>query len=248
MYELAKIWNNFCPISPIILDITGAINSNLIPMKTRLLITLFVLLSFGLVNAQTGNPKTAKLKGTVTDVEGFPIKKAYVFIDSLKTGIRTNKSGAYKLRVPVKTDLISIYAEEFGIQTVVYNGEAEVDFTFPKNRKVLTETQLSNLGYTIDPDIFRNIGKKSYSQYANIFLIIKEKFSGVRIDGNTIYVRGVISLDHNQTPLFVVDGNYVNSIGYINPDELKSIELLKGEEAALYGARGAPGVFIITLK
>lgn len=217
-------------------------------MKIRFLCILFVLFSFVLVNAQTGNAKTAKVKGMVTDAEGFPIMKAFVYVDSLKTGIRTNKKGVYKLRIPVKTDLISIYSEEFGFQTVVYNGEEEIDFAFPINAEIITETQLSNLGYTIDPDIFRNVGKKSYSQYANIFLIIKEKFSGVRIDGNTIYVRGVINLNHNQTPLFVVNGNYVNSIAYINPDELKSIELLKGEEAALYGARGAPGVFIITLK
>ncbi len=217
-------------------------------MKTRFLFFFFILFSLGLINAQVGYVKTAKVKGVVTDAEGFPIKKAYVFVDSIKTGIRTNKKGVYKLRIPVKSDLISIFSEEYGIQTVVYNGEEEIDFAFSKNNEVVSETQLSNLGYNFDPETFRNIGKKSYSQYPNIFLIIKEKFSGVRIDGNTIYVRGVISLDHNQTPLFVVDGNYVNSIGYINPDELQSIELLKGEDTALYGARGAAGVFVISLK
>lgn len=228
------------------MDSNQAVIPNIFLMKTRLLLTFCVLLSFGLVNGQTGNVKTAKVKGVVTDAEGFPIKKAYVFVDSLKTGIRTNNKGIYKLRIPVKSDLISIFSEEYGFQTIVYNGEEEIDFEFPKNGRLVTETGLTNLGYNLDPEAFRNRGKKSYSQYADIFQIIREKFSGVVVNGSSIQVRGIIG--GNQTPLFIVDGNYVNSIGGINPDELKSIELLKREDAALYGARGAPGVFIITLK
>ena len=98
----------------------------------------------------------------------------------------------------------------------------------------------------MDKEVFQNIGKKNYEDYTDIYQVIKEKFSGVIVNGNKIIVRGYIGGD--QTPLFVVDGNYVRDISNINPFELKSIELLKRSDAALYGARGAPGVFIITLK
>jgi len=91
-----------------------------------------------------------------------------------------------------------------------------------------------------------NIGRKNYADYTDIYQVIKQEFTGVIVNGNTIIVRGYIGGD--QTPLFVVDGNYVSNIGNINPVELKSIKLLKGSDATLYGARGAPGVFIITTK
>jgi len=205
-------------------------------------------LSLLAVHAQIGISKTVKISGIVTNAEGFPIHKGHVFADSLMTGFRTNKKGEYKLRIPSETNFISIFSKEYGIHQMVYDGEEVINFTFLKNGEVITKSELSKLGYIFDVEVFRNIGKKSYSKYANIFQIIKEKFTGVRVEGNSIYVRGVISLDGNQTPLFLVNGNYVNSISNINPDELKSIELLKGEDTALYGSRGAAGVFVITLK
>ena len=218
-------------------------------MKSKIMIfVFFTFLSISVAVAQNGNFKTVKVKGLVTNAEGIPIKKGDVFVDSLKTGLRTNKRGEYKLRIPVKSNFISIYSEEYGILTMVYNGEGIVNFTFPKNNEVKTESELSKLGYIFDVEAFRNMGKKSFSEYTDIFQIIREKFSGVRIEGSTIYVRGIISLDGNQTPLYVVDGNYVTSIANINPDELKSIDLLKGEDASIYGARGAAGVFVISLK
>jgi len=216
--------------------------------KTRLLFVVFTLLVFASVNAQRSFSNTIKIKGVVTNAKGLPMKKADIFVDSLKTGIRTNKKGEYKLRIPTTTNSISVFSEDEGIQSESYDGQKEVSFSFPKSSVKKTKEELIKLGYIFDMDVFRNLGKKSYSQYTDIFQIIREKFSGVRVEGSSIYVRGVISLNGNQNPLFVVDGNYVNSIAFINPDELASIELLKGEDAALYGSRGAPGVFIISLK
>lgn len=218
-------------------------------MKTNFLIsTLFLLCSITSLVAQNSNRSTVKVKGIATDATGAPIAKAHVFVDSLKTGYRTNKKGEFRLRIPSDANFLSIFSEAYGIQSLLYKGEVLVHFTFPKNSEVLTESDLTELGYIFDTDVFRNIGKKSYSEYPDIFQIIREKFSGVRVDGTSIYVRGVVSLQGNQTPLFIVDGNYVNEISFINPDELQSIELLKGEDTALYGARGASGVFIISLK
>lgn len=216
-------------------------------MKTKISIVVFLIGTlFAVLHAQSKTSKRVLLKGTVLDAEGFPVHKGDVFIDSLKTGFRTNKKGGFKLRIPPESNLISIFSEEHGMQSAVYNGEEIVDITFPKNSNTITEKELVDLGYVFDADVFRNSGKNDYSGYNDIFQIIREKFSGVTISGNAIYIRGFIGGD--QTPLYIVDDNYVSSIESINVDELKSIELLKGEDTALYGARGAPGVFIITLK
>jgi len=207
----------------------------------------FCLLSFMTINAQSGNPKSVKIKGTVSDSEGFPIQKGQVFADSLKTGFRTNRSGVYKLRIPPETNIISIFSTEYGIQSVVYNGQEEVDFTFPKNGELVTEQDLSKLGYIFDVDVFRNIGEKSYAEYTDVFQIIREKFTGVEVNGTSIVVRGSGTLaGPAYEPLYIIDGNYVNSLSGVIPDQIKSIELLKGEQTAIYGARGGSGVIIIT--
>lgn len=216
-------------------------------MKTKISIIIFLMGTlFAVLHAQSKASRRVQVKGTVLDAEGFPVNKGYVFVDSLKTGFRTNKRGEYKLRIPAESNLISIFSKEKGMQSAVYNGEESVDITFPKITNTMTEKELTALGYVFDTDVFRNNGKNDYSEYNNIFQIIREKFTGVTIIDNSLYIRGFIGGD--QTPLYIVDGNYVSGIGNINVDELKSIELLKGEDTALYGARGAPGVFIITLK
>ena len=219
-------------------------------MKTRILIfVFFIFLSLSEVYAQSGNSKAVKIKGVVTDAGSFPIHKGYVFVDSLKTGFRTNKKGEYKLRIPSETNVLSIFSAEYGMQSVVYTGQKEIDFTFPKNKEVISEQELSNLGYIFDVDVFRNIGKKSYAEYNDIFQIIREKFTGVEVDGGNIVIRGSGTLaGPAYQPLFIIDGNYVNSLAGVNPDEIQTIELLKGEDTALYGARGGSGVIIVTLK
>ncbi|WP_276391525.1 TonB-dependent receptor plug domain-containing protein [Eudoraea chungangensis] len=216
-------------------------------MKRKLLFSVVLLsLSFTVLKAQRSNIKMVRISGSVTTAEGMPIPKAYVFVDSLKTGSRTNKRGAYKIRIPEETDIISIFSEEYGLESEVYNGQTTLDFKFSANNETFKQSKLIEYGYILDIDVYRNIGVKSYSEYSDIYQVIREKFTGVSVNGTSIVVRGPVSGD--QTPLFVVDGNYVDSIDNINVDELKDIELIKGEGAALYGARGASGVLIITLK
>ncbi len=200
------------------------------------------------MNAQSGNHKAVKVKGVVTDAQGFPIQKGYIFVDSLKTGFRTNKKGEYKVRVPSETDVISVFSEKYGIQSEVYNGQEKIDFTFPEIIEVITEQELSELGYVFDIEVFRGLSKKSYAEYSNIFQIIREKFTGVEVNGTSVVIRGSGTLaGPAYEPLYIIDGNYVNSLAGVNPDEIKTIELLKGEDTALYGARGGSGVIIVTL-
>ena len=218
-------------------------------MKNRFLtITLIMSLALPSLQAQNRNIKMGKISGTVTDAQGMPILKGQIFADSLITGIRTNKKGVYKLRIPIETDIVSVYSEQHGLQSEVYDGQKEINFKFSKNNVILKKSDLLKFGYIFDQEVFRSIGRKDYAVYQNIYQLIKQEFAGVIVNesSGTIIVRGYIGGD--QTPLFVVDGNYVRDIGNINPIELKSVELLKGADTAIYGARGAPGVFIFTTK
>jgi outer membrane cobalamin receptor len=77
--------------------------------------------------------------------------------------------------------------------------------------------------------------------------MIRQEVPGVLVNGKSIVVQQSNSFFGSSTPLFLVNGVRVNSIDYINPVEVKSIKLLKGSNANIYGVEGANGVISITL-
>jgi hypothetical protein len=88
---------------------------------------------------------------------------------------------------------------------------------------------------------------KKINTYIDIYQMIRQELPGVVVSGRSIMVQGQNSFLGSSQPLFVVNGNIVNSIDYINPQEVKSIKLLKGSYANIYGVEGANGVISITL-
>ena len=111
-----------------------------------------------------------------------------------------------------------------------------------------------NIGYgTVDkksvvsPVTKVNSEKDPYV-YKDIYEMLRGK-PGVQVIGRSVKIQGgVNSLMSGTEPLFVVDGVTVNSIDNIIPQTVKSIEILKGSSASIYGSRGANGVILITLK
>lgn len=77
--------------------------------------------------------------------------------------------------------------------------------------------------------------------------MIKGRIPGVTVTGNKIVIRGVKTLMGSSDPLFVVDGIIRNNIDDIQPNLVKSISVLKGPDATMYGSRGANGVIMINL-
>ena len=93
-----------------------------------------------------------------------------------------------------------------------------------------------------------NLDKARETHYTNIFEMIKGEVPGVIVSGSSIKIRGGSSLTQNTEPLYVVNGVMVSQIGDILPDAVKSIEVLKGTAAAIYGSRAANGVILIKTK
>jgi TonB-dependent SusC/RagA subfamily outer membrane receptor len=86
-----------------------------------------------------------------------------------------------------------------------------------------------------------------YASYRNIYDMIRGEVAGVQVMGNSIRIQGIGSLTLSTEPLYVVDGMVVSSIADIQPYNVKSIEILKGSSASIYGSRGANGVILIKL-
>ncbi len=115
-----------------------------------------------------------------------------------------------------------------------------------------------NIGYTSSSrnKLSGSVGhvkNKDNRVYDSIFDYFRDKVPGVRVEGSDpastkVYIRGINSIEAPSDPLFIVDGVTVDDISNINPYEVKSVDVLKDSEAAIYGVRGTNGVIIILLK
>jgi TonB-dependent SusC/RagA subfamily outer membrane receptor len=140
------------------------------------------------------------------------------------------------------------------------NGRERINFTFEgsvpdqMSDKVDRGEESINIGYgsVKRKDMTGTVNKidgtnPKYASYQNIYEMIRGEVPGVQVTGNSIRIQGASSLTLSTEPLFVVDGAIVNSIDYIQPFMVKSINILKGSSAAIYGSRGANGVILINL-
>ena len=93
------------------------------------------------------------------------------------------------------------------------------------------------------------IDENTSHTYRDIYEMIQGKCSGVQVEGKRVIIRGIGTIYAGTDPLFIVDGSAVSSIDWINPYDVKSIDVLKDAGAtSIYGSRGANGVIIINLK
>jgi len=211
---------------------------------------LVVLLFFTLIDLQAqeseeGEIRRIQLTGLVTDYDNRPIRGARIFIDSLKTKVKTNKKGFYEVSVTSKNKLITAYSAKHGLIDIEYNGEKVVNFIFPKGQEMVTNKKYSEMGYGLRSydDVI------DYSSYANIYDLLKAKFPNLDVNGEQITVRGAgTSLSGNPIPpIFLVNGTQVFSITRISPADIKSISVER-VTSSIYGSRGAGGIIKIKLK
>ena len=229
----------------------------------KLKIFFVLILAFVTVNVSTGqkNNKKRIIAGVVVDSDKNPIVDAMVLIDDKKTGRVTNNNGYYKVKVSPKAKLISILTFRNGMIEDTINGRTIINFTVESvaaaQEKIQVKTEPEervNIGYgtvsrkeATTPISNINGQNKKYSSYQNIYDMIRGEISGVLVVGKTITISATSTNNPNNQPLIVVDGTIVTTVDDIQPQMVKSIDLLKGASASIYGARGANGVLLINL-
>jgi hypothetical protein len=98
-----------------------------------------------------------------------------------------------------------------------------------------------------DPALPKKQKHKKMVTYTNIYQMIQNECSGVLVNGRKMVIQQPNSFFGSSDPLLVIDGVIVPSIDHVNPVEVKSIQVLTGSQASLYGVQGANGVISITL-
>ena len=226
-----------------------------------ILLLIFSLLISENIEGQK-NSKKGIVSGYVTDVNNQPVAGAMILTDRQQTGIVTNRKGFYKVRVTPDTRMIGAYSDVKGSAEAPADGGTEVNIVLYGPHaiegfmpEVTGEEEMVNIGYgkVKKKDLTTPTGQidgrgNKYDSYTSIYDMIRGEVPGVQVVGTQILIRGMSSLNSSNDPLLVVDGMPVSSIENISPREVKSISVLKGSDAAIYGTRAAGGVILIDLK
>ena len=224
-------------------------------MRT-LLLMIFAALSLS-VSAQT-----ITLNGNVKDTTGEPIIGASIVEKGNTTnGTITNLDGNFSLKVPANATVVISY---IGMKTqeIAIKGKSKIDVTLSDDAKALDEVVVIGYGTAKRKDITGSVASVNSETLAAIPVAsateaLQGKMAGVQItttEGSpdaqmSIRVRGGGSITQSNEPLFIVDGFPVESISDIPPTDIESIDVLKdASSTAIYGARGANGVIIVTTK
>ena len=236
-------------------------------ISTILTITFVLLLFNGIANAQQNT-----VSGTVRDDStGSPLPGVNIKVKGTTTGTTTNGSGHYSLNVPSLQDTLIFSYIGYKTRTVPINGRTTINLSLKSQTIAGQQMVVVGYGKQKKSELTGSVGSinsKSLQQSSptNVQEGLEGKIAGVSVTrgsgrpgGNPeIRIRGFNSISGSNTPLFVVDGVIINNarlanqtspLDYINPQNIKSINVLKDASAtAIYGARGANGVVVITTK
>lgn len=198
--------------------------------------------------------------GTVTDVSGEPIIGANIRIKGTTTGTITDIDGNFSIKAEPQS-VIEVSYIGYLTQETVINNQKSIRFLLKEDTKTLDEVVVIGYGVQKKADLTGSVAninteKLNTQSNTNIGQALQGKIAGVDIvsqggapgSGTRIMVRGIGTLN-NASPLYIVDGMYMNSIDHINPNDIASIDVLKdASSAAIYGSRAANGVIIVTTK
>lgn len=233
------------------------------------LASMLVLLFLGMSPTLFAQTKT--VKGHVTDNSNAPIEGASVRQKGSKTGTVTAMDGSYSLVVTTAgSSTIIINAVGFETKELTASGET-LDVKLSAASSNLQDVVVIGYGTARKTDLTGAVGTVKAAQLqerpaASLNQALSGRIAGVQVNTNSgrpggqtnIRIRGFSSINTTNNPLYVIDGvilpvgsqdNNSNAIDYINPSDIASVEVLKDASAtAIYGARGANGVILITTK
>ena len=226
-------------------------------------IVFFLVFSFISVCFAQNNHKKISVSGVVVDSHKRPVPDASITIDGKKTGETTDSKGYYKVKIRPTAEKIGIYTLPPASIEELINGRTSIDFTLNDSIAMLVSGQIDqylekevNVGYGTQKRINStssvtniDVNQKKSTTYTNIYDMLRGEVPGISVVGSSVIIRGgANSFSLTSEALLVVDGTPVRSIDNISPSEVKSIDVLKGPDASIYGSRGANGVVLISLK
>ena len=228
-------------------------------MKRVLFLLTFICLGIGSIAAQS-----AKVSGKVTDRDGEAVIGADVIVIGTNIGVQTDIEGNFVIeKVPSSATTIRVSYVGMATQEVHILKGKPMKITLVEDGEILDEVMVVAFGSAkksaftgsakvVDSEILEN------TQVTSVTNALSGKVAGVQLTSSngapgsqaSINIRGISSINAGNSPLIIVDGApYSGDLNNLNPNDVESMTVLKDAASnALYGARGANGVIIITTK
>lgn len=236
---------------------------NVLPKKS-LFFGLFVFL-YGYAHAReldTSPIQKMIVSGRVTGAEdGEGIPGVNVLIRGTSQGTQSDTNGNYSLEVSSESDVLVFSFIGYATQEITVAGRNVIDVALAFDTQTLQEVVVIGYGTQDRKDVTGSVGVVDVEQLKslpvpNVSAAMQGRAAGVQVissgvpgDDATIVIRGLSTMN-NTSPLLVIDGvPTFSGLNTINPDDVESVQVLKDASAsAIYGARGANGVVIVTTK
>jgi TonB-linked SusC/RagA family outer membrane protein len=243
-------------------------------MKSKINLLLIILVA---LISQAANSQKQAITGTVTDDAGLPLPGVNVLLRGTSTGTQTDFDGNFSISAATGEILVFSFLGQKTVQKTV-DASSVVNVTMQEDASQLDEIIVVGYGTQSKRTLTDNVAKLTSADMEgvptpNFQNALVGKAAGVQITqtngkaegGINIRVRGAASVSGGTQPLFVLDGiplidptGGIGSIGNgaptnplltLSANEIESIDILKdASSAAIYGARGANGVVLITTK
>jgi TonB-dependent starch-binding outer membrane protein SusC len=226
-------------------------------MKRKLIYLLaFIFLSFSALAQVNVSGKVTSLK------DGSPLPSVSVTIKGTNIGTTTNGEGFYEIQAPNANAVLVFSSAGFAAKEITVGNQTTINVELQAKANVLNEVVVIGYGTINRTDLTGAVttvkaDKLMDAPSANISQALEGKVAGVNVNINSnapgqaakVRIRGIGSINSNIDPLYVVDGVIGVNGNAINPNDIASVEVLKdASSTAIFGARGANGVIIITTK
>ncbi|MGY0035778.1 TonB-dependent receptor plug domain-containing protein [Pedobacter sp. NJ-S-72] len=229
----------------------------------RLLLSIVLCMSLQLLYGQSVSP-VKLITGTVSDQEGNTLIGVSVQLKGKTKVVSSDNNGVYKISVPGGKGVLLFSYIGFVTKAVVLGAGSTYNVRLNEDQKGLNEVIVIGYGTTRKRDLTGSVGSANMKDMnkapvGTFTEALAGRIAGVQVSstdgqpGNemNIIVRGANSVTQDNAPLYVIDGfpTEIAAANSINNEEIESIEVLKDASAtAIYGARGANGVVLITTK
>ena len=228
-----------------------------------------LLLSWLLCTGAFAQDRT--LSGRIVDEKESALPGVSVVVKGTQHGTVTDADGRYRIDVPAGGATLVFSFVGYLAQEVRVNNQTSVNLSLQADNKTLDEIVVIGYGTARKSDLTGAVsGVKEAELMERPAPSLNQQLSGrlpgVQVNTNsgrpggrtTIRIRGFSSINSSNNPLYVVDGVFLpqstgdqfsNAIDFINPSDIVSVEVLKdASSTAIYGARGANGVILVTTK
>ena len=231
----------------------GKRSASLYALKGADLISVFNL---------NGADQQKTITGTVLDENGSPLPGASIVEKGTINGTQTDFDGNFTLEISSDAATLEVSYIGYGTKEITIGDQTTFSIQLTPEASSLDEVVVVGYGTTRKSEITGAVGMVSSEQIleqpsVNPLQNLRGKIAGVTVFSNSgapggnnkVLIRGQGTINASTQPLYVVDGLQTDNIDYLNPSDIVSMEVLKdASSAAIYGARGANGVVLITTQ